>query len=162
MCIALEGISALSRAKLRKRTAWKTSDEAAEAIGFLVAGFIRTVEIGLAGVFSALAIALPLAPSFSHSKLMLLTFLWLAGLVAAGCFRMAKGAAELKSAGFGQGIEGWNGIVYRNPNDPRLWVPKITGVGYTLNFARPAAWWIMGGVLLIPLIALVSVLRSLF
>jgi uncharacterized membrane protein len=32
------------------------------------------------------------------------------------------------------------GMVYYNPDDPALMVPKRFGVGWTINFARPAAW----------------------
>ena len=34
------------------------------------------------------------------------------------------------------------GMFYVNPEDERLWVEKRLGVGWTLNYARPAAWWI--------------------
>lgn len=34
------------------------------------------------------------------------------------------------------------GVFYNNPEDPRLWVPKRIGLGWTLNYARPAAWWL--------------------
>ncbi len=33
------------------------------------------------------------------------------------------------------------GVFYMNPQDPRLWVEKRIGVGWTLNFAHPAAVW---------------------
>jgi len=35
------------------------------------------------------------------------------------------------------------GVIYVNPEDDRLWVPKRIGVGMTLNFAKPAAVWVM-------------------
>jgi len=38
-------------------------------------------------------------------------------------------------------------IFYYNPADPRLFVPKRTGLPVTLNFARPAAWLLMGVIL---------------
>ncbi len=34
----------------------------------------------------------------------------------------------------------WWGLFYFNPGDQRLWVLKRTRLGWTLNFARPAAW----------------------
>jgi uncharacterized membrane protein len=34
-------------------------------------------------------------------------------------------------------------IFYYNPDEPRLVVPKRTGIPFTLNFARPAAWVII-------------------
>jgi uncharacterized membrane protein len=35
------------------------------------------------------------------------------------------------------------GLFYVNPQDPRLWVEKPVGYGWTLNFARPAATVVM-------------------
>ncbi len=35
----------------------------------------------------------------------------------------------------------WRGVFYVAPDDPRTWVPKRPpGIGWTLNFARPASW----------------------
>jgi uncharacterized membrane protein len=42
------------------------------------------------------------------------------------------------------------GVFYNNPEDSRLWVEKRIGIGWTLNYARPAAWWITAAFLLIP------------
>ena len=39
------------------------------------------------------------------------------------------------------------GLFYFNRDDPALWLEKRFGVGYTLNFGRPAAWVIIGAVL---------------
>ena len=39
------------------------------------------------------------------------------------------------------------GIFYFNPDDPAVWVPKRFGIGYTLNFARPAAWIVLAAVI---------------
>jgi uncharacterized membrane protein len=33
-------------------------------------------------------------------------------------------------------------------------VPKLMGIGWTFNFARPAAWWLLGLLLLLPLAAI--------
>ena len=35
--------------------------------------------------------------------------------------------------------DGWRGVLYVNPADPRLVVPKRSGLGWTFNFARPLA-----------------------
>lgn len=36
--------------------------------------------------------------------------------------------------------ESWKwGVFYYNPNDDRIMLPKRTGLGFTLNFARPGA-----------------------
>ncbi|TAN24227.1 MAG: DUF1648 domain-containing protein [Acidobacteria bacterium] len=36
------------------------------------------------------------------------------------------------------------GVVYYNPDDPSILVPKQFGFGYTLNFAHPLSWWLLG------------------
>lgn len=43
------------------------------------------------------------------------------------------------------------GLFYYNPDDPALMVPKRIGIGYTLNFAHPVAWILLGGLLIAPL-----------
>jgi uncharacterized membrane protein len=40
------------------------------------------------------------------------------------------------------------GIFYVNPQDPALLVEKRFGIGYTLNFGRPAAWVLVAGILI--------------
>lgn len=42
------------------------------------------------------------------------------------------------------------GMIYVNPQDERIWLPKRVGIGWTLNFGRPGAW-LMLLVLLLPL-----------
>jgi uncharacterized membrane protein len=43
------------------------------------------------------------------------------------------------------------GVFYCNPRDPALMVPKRMGVGYTLNFAHPIAWIVLGALLILSL-----------
>jgi len=35
-------------------------------------------------------------------------------------------------------------IFYYNPDEPRLLVPRRIGILFTLNFAKPTAWAIIG------------------
>jgi uncharacterized membrane protein len=44
------------------------------------------------------------------------------------------------------------GLLYFNSEDPAIFVEKRFGIGYTLNFARPASWIMLGAVLLVPLV----------
>lgn len=43
------------------------------------------------------------------------------------------------------------GIFYDNPNDPSIWVPKRTGLGWTLNFAYPLSYLIIALLVIVPL-----------
>jgi uncharacterized membrane protein len=48
------------------------------------------------------------------------------------------------------------GLIYRNSDDPALWVPKrFGGVGFTVNVARPAAWILIGAIVAITIGALI-------
>lgn len=49
------------------------------------------------------------------------------------------------------------GGFYVNRNDPRLFVEKRSGTGWTLNFAHSIAWWLSGG-----LFVLMSLLELFF
>lgn len=40
------------------------------------------------------------------------------------------------------------GMFYYNPSDPSTFVEKRTGIGYTLNFARPGGWVLLIGILI--------------
>jgi uncharacterized membrane protein len=46
----------------------------------------------------------------------------------------------------------WGGLIYWNADDGRIWVPKRLGLGWTLNFGRPAAWAMLA-LLLLPVFA---------
>ncbi|HTC22753.1 MAG TPA: DUF5808 domain-containing protein [Gemmatimonadales bacterium] len=57
----------------------------------------------------------------------------------------------------------WSPIgIYRCPADPRVVVPKrVRWAGWTLNFARPSAWWVLlGSVVLAAGPTLLVVLRG--
>jgi uncharacterized membrane protein len=52
------------------------------------------------------------------------------------------------------------GLIYYNPDDPEIFVPKRFGFGYTFNFGRPAVWLILAGLMLIPLIPVILSLTA--
>ncbi len=47
--------------------------------------------------------------------------------------------------------DGYHGAFYSNPRDPRLWVPKTLGIGWTINFAHRLAWPVMIALVAAPL-----------
>lgn len=52
---------------------------------------------------------------------------------------------------------GWGGLLYVNAADPRLVVPKRSGLGWTFNFARPLAWVLLAVLMLGPLLVVLLV-----
>jgi uncharacterized membrane protein len=54
----------------------------------------------------------------------------------------------------------WGGLVYYAPDDAALFVPKRSGLGQTLNFARPTAWCLLAGALLMPPLITVAALAG--
>jgi uncharacterized membrane protein len=52
------------------------------------------------------------------------------------------------------------GLFYYNPDDAALLVPKRSGMGYTFNMARPSAWALMAGILLLAFVPLVVTLAT--
>jgi uncharacterized membrane protein len=58
----------------------------------------------------------------------------------------------------GDAGSGWRagGLVYRDAGDPDLWIPKRIGIGWTLNFAHPAAWWVLALLLLVPIVVVAA------
>jgi uncharacterized membrane protein len=48
----------------------------------------------------------------------------------------------------------WRFVVfYFDESDPRLWVPKRTNLGWTLNFAHRASWFVLGAFMLLGAVA---------
>jgi uncharacterized membrane protein len=45
------------------------------------------------------------------------------------------------------------GVFYFDENDPRIWAPKRTNLGWTLNFAHKASWLILGMLALLVAVA---------
>lgn len=52
------------------------------------------------------------------------------------------------------------GLFYVNPDDPALFVEKRIGIGYTLNFARPMSWLILGLSILGPIAVALWIVHS--
>lgn len=52
------------------------------------------------------------------------------------------------------------GIFYVNRNDPALMVEKRFGIGYTLNFGRPAAWLLLAAILAAAAVPIALAIRS--
>lgn len=107
-----------------------------------VASVVSMVAFAMAALFSGLALALPLLRPRSPLHILGATLLLFAGVLILASSRLVGVTRRLRESGV-PGLDGWNGLFYRNSGDPRVWVPNVVGLGWTLNFARWQAWIVL-------------------
>jgi uncharacterized membrane protein len=154
VCCFLEGVAWIVKATARRRS--ELSVETATAVAALTADLVLLLEIAIAIVFVYIGAVLPLSRPVSPVRLVEFMLVVITGAIVFGIVRLWRGVRDLKRAGH-KGLEGYNGIIYKNADDPRLWVPKMMGIGYTLNFAHPWAWPILIAILSIPVAVILIV-----
>jgi uncharacterized membrane protein len=116
-----------------------------------ILSFVSTIALGLSLVFAVLAIDLPLGPRVPSSALTGLLLGIMVAAFALGAVRMAAALAAARSSGQEAAVEGWHSFYYANAKDQRLWVPKLSGLGWTVNFANPWSWLVMALLLGVPM-----------
>ena len=151
LAVFLEVMARLMETRQRLATGYHVSPEAARAILDASTGLTRVLNLAIA-VFMALLVlpsawVLGLGPG--QVVALGIGIIVLATIWAAWSLKSVHG--QLEQRGQLGGLEGWNGIIYSNPRDPRLWVPKISGYGTTLNFAHRRAWVMLGSILVLSL-----------
>jgi uncharacterized membrane protein len=85
-----------------------------------------------------------------------------AGALIAASFTLAASGRELRPGEHGPTRQEMRsfllwGLVYSNPDDPRGWVPKPRGFGWTVNVRSPSA---AQGYAILALITILSVLAT--
>lgn len=132
--------------------------EAAAVMAATTAGLVRLVNLAMSLIISLVAVKLPLFPAGGSTFVVIFAFGSIAIASIIGIRRITAAHRALKEAGLMEGVRGYNGLVYNNPDDPRLWVPKILGYGYTINFGHRLAWPVFLAILAIPLAVVVLVI----
>lgn len=117
--------------------------------------FGRIMTLGVSAMTALLAIVLPLGPRLPLPALISLIVVPLLVALAAGGARLATTLRELRQRGHGDKVEGYHALYYANANDRRLWVPKLTGWGWTINFSHPLGWPMLLLILAVPIAAVV-------
>jgi uncharacterized membrane protein len=118
---------------------------------------LLVVEYELALLFAAVPLA-ALDPQPDGRMPRLLTWavvLVLAGVLAIG-FVFVRGGKSVPE----RNPAGYRGLFYADRNDPALFVPKKSGLGYTVNFGHPLAWPALFVLLLLPLAAALLALSA--
>ncbi len=171
LCLMMTGISAAlartgSRSIARRFPAGSEAYDHASKRHRSVLWILLAVSLQMAVIFALVSLG-PLLEDATSQRTLLVTVLAMAFLdmlivpllliTPAGRSLLQPSKAEQKYLEPGASKHWKGGLFYYNPDDSRLWVEKLTGLGYTFNFARPAAWVILGLLLLAPLVVLVAV-----
>jgi len=149
--VFLEVMARMLEARERLATGYDASPEAARAILDTSAGLTRVLNLAVALFMALLVIPYAWLPGLGAHGAVALGIAIIGGAIAWAVWSLKSMHDGLERAGRLGGLEGWNGIIYNNPKDPRLWVPKISGYGTTLNFAHRRAWLLLGSILVLSL-----------
>jgi hypothetical protein len=161
VCASLEAVLAISRISFTNpEYAAKFEPGVAERISAATVDIVRLIGTALAASFAFATVVGMHSPLGVHPAFSIVVLAAVGGALGIGLARMKACARDIQAEGKTRGLEGWNGITYSNPSNPRIWVPKIGGIGYTLNFAHRRSWLVLG-LLLLPLLS-VAVLGLLW
>jgi uncharacterized membrane protein len=151
LAVFLEIMACLMQSRQRLGAGYNASPEATRAILDASVGLTRELNVALAVFMALLVVPSAWILGFGPGQVVALGIgiLLVATIWAAWSLTSVHG--HLERTGRLGGLEGWNGIIYSNPRDPRLWVPKISGYGTTLNFAHRRAWVMLGSILALSL-----------
>jgi len=149
--VFLEVMARMLQARERLATGYDASPEAARAILDASAGLTRVLNLAVALFMALLVIPYAWLPGLGAHGAVALGTAIIVGAMVWAVWSLKSVHGGLERAGRLGGLEGWNGIIYSNPKDPRLWVPKISGYGTTLNFAYRRAWLLLGSILVLSL-----------
>jgi uncharacterized membrane protein len=119
-------------------------------------------ELLIAVVFALAALATALRWPRAAPVIASVTVAGVLGLLAFAFVTARASSALRRSHGDAAPSGAWKGgVVYFNPKDPAILVPKRFGMGYTLNFAHARAYWFLVALLLfVAGIVFVSLLAS--
>ena len=120
----------------------------AECILLLVSGSVLTAVLGIVMI---LMMTETLSMLVTIALIIVATLVFVGAMIAFSVVYGQSGSRLVKRLEENGGIiadndEHWKaGIFYWNKGDASLILPKRFGVGWTMNWARPAAWVIVGG-----------------
>jgi uncharacterized membrane protein len=115
-----------------------------------IAALMVGVEFFVAAAFSFTGL-LPFTGNPGAAPLVIVALaILVSALLVRGWLRRAPDSPD-EAADDGTSDSCWKlGLFYFNPGDSALFVEKRIGIGYTLNFARPAAWILLAVTLIVP------------
>jgi uncharacterized membrane protein len=117
--------------------------------------FVRIVTFGVTAMTALFAVVLPLGPRLPLPALLSLALAPVLVALAAGGVRLTAALRNVRARGGGAKLEGYHALYYANASDRRLWVPKVTGMGWTINFRHPLAWPMLALLVVVPIAVVV-------
>lgn len=133
----------------------------AQSVFMLATGVVVSGALGIGFMLSSAGIV---TLGQMGGAIVVLVLVTVAGAVAlsvvygqngARLFRRMKGSDAMPR----DDDEHWKlGVLYFNREDPSVFLPERFGIGWTVNFARPAAWALLGGLVAVVGIVVAAVL----
>jgi len=136
----LELIASLTRSKGSRQRELAPLADAGVALA-------RWVSVAVALLQSMIAMAIGLQRPQELPLMVGAGLVTLLVATGAGVRRLSQALHAVRAAGHGDLVKGYGPLAYSNKDDPRIWVPKLGGVGSTLNFAHPVSWLILAAFL---------------
>jgi len=162
VALLLEAAARACVNRQRLAPGFDASPEASRVVLDATAGLTRVLSLAISLFMSLVVVPQALSPGTGTGRTLGFGTAILLGAIAWAVRSLKSVHRRLERAGQLGGLEGWNGITYSNAKDPRLWVPKLSGFGATLNFAHIRSWLILGAILVLPLLAAGVALLSVF
>jgi uncharacterized membrane protein len=158
MAVFLEWAARMCTSRQRLAPGFDASPEAARVILDATAGLTRVVNLAIAIYIALLVTPHGWLPGLGTGQTLGFGMVVIVGAIVWAVWALKSVQRYLDRTGQLGGLEGWNGFIYSNAKDPRTWVPKLSGLGATLNFAHARAWLILGAILVLPIGGLVGAL----
>ncbi len=151
VALFLEWAAGMCQSRQCLAAGFDASPEAARVILDATAGLTRIISLAIA-IYIALLVTPPTwLPGIGAGRTLGLGMVVIAGAIVWAVWALKSVHRYLHRTDQLAGLEGWNGVIYSNANDPRIWVPKLSGLGATLNFAHRESWLILGAILIMPI-----------
>jgi uncharacterized membrane protein len=151
VALFLEWAAGMCQSRQRLAAGFDASPEAARIILDATAGLTRVVNLAIAIYIALLVMPPTWLPGIGAGQTLGLGMVIIVGVIVWAVRALKAVHRYLHRTDQLAGLEGWNGVIYSNANDPRIWVPKLSGLGATLNFAHTKSWLVLGAILIMPI-----------
>ena len=161
LCVIFEVLATVISKRRHVASHIKASPEAAAQMAAAIGELVRMIALALAVLFTLLSMALPVVRPQSPGSIVIISLALVVVPVVIGIVRFKRTARALQSRGLIEAPDGWSALIYRNPGDSRLIVPKAFSPGYTINYAHPWAWPVTVFLIGLPLLVVVVLWKML-